>query len=182
MSSGWPPEDDDRRWETARHPSAVGAGHESRGAERGYSGIADYEAEGQYPQGQYAGEQYPEGQYSDGQEGSWYGTAETSYPPADYQPQPDNAGYGEVSYPDVYDLNAPADGAFPQQGYGPYEPAQGYGPPAGYTEHPSFPNLPAHPPYGAPVAADYDTGGYQNGYADQDFGPGRVPAGRARAG
>jgi len=187
MSSGWPPEDDDRRWETARHPSAVGAGHDSRGAERGYSGIADYEAEGQYPQGQYAegqyaGEQYTEGQYPDGQEGSWYGTAATSYPPADYQPQPDNAGYGEVSYPDVYDLSAPADGAFPQQGYGPYEPAQGYGPPAGYTEHPSFPNLPAQPPYGAPVAADYDTGGYQNGYADQDFGPAGYPqAGPAQA-
>jgi hypothetical protein len=187
MSSGWPPEDDDRRWEPARHPSAVGAVHDSRGAERGYSGIADYEAEGQYPQGQYAegqyaGEQYTEGQYSDGQEGSWYGTAATSYPPADYQPQPDNAGYGEVSYPDVYDLSAPADGAFPQQGYGPYEPAQGYGPPAGYTEHPSFPNLPAQPPYGAPVAADYDTGGYQNGYADQDFGPAGYPqAGPAQA-
>jgi hypothetical protein len=180
MSSGWPPEDDDRRWEPARHPSAVGAVHDSRGAERGYSGFADYEAEGQYPEGQYpgqqyAGEQYAEGQYADGQEGNWYGTAETSYPPVDYQPQPDNAGYGEVSYPDVYDLGAPADGGFPQQGYGPYEPAQGYGPPAGYTEHPSFPNLPAQPAYGAPVAADYETSGYQNGYAGQDFGPAGYP-------
>jgi hypothetical protein len=182
MSSGWPPEDDDRRWEPARHPSAVGAAHESRGAEGGHPGFADYQADGQYPEGQYAGEQYAEGQYSEGQQGSWYGTAETSYPPVDYRPQPDNAGYGEVSYPDVYDLSAPADGGFPEQGYGPYEPAPGYGPPAGYTEHPSFPNLPAQPPYGAPAAADYDTSGYQNGYAGQDFGPAGYPqAGSAQA-
>jgi hypothetical protein len=115
MSSGWSPEEDDRRWESARHPSAVGAVHDSRGADRGYAGFADYEAEGQYPEGQYPAEQYAEGQYAagqyaDGQEGNWYGTAETSYPAVDYQPQPDNAGYGEVSYPDVYDLSAPADG------------------------------------------------------------------------
>jgi hypothetical protein len=155
MSSGWPPEDDDRRWEPARHPSAVGAVHDSRDAERGYSGFAP-DAAGQYPEAQfndgqysdgqyddgqfaagYAEDQYAEGQYAESAETGWYGTAETSYPAADYQPEPDNAGYGEVSYPDVYNLN---DGA-PHQGYAP--PA--YGPPAGYTEHPSFPNLPAQP-------------------------------------
>ena len=42
MSSGWPPEEDDRRWEPVRHASVVGAGHDSRGAERGYSGYARY--------------------------------------------------------------------------------------------------------------------------------------------
>jgi hypothetical protein len=174
MSSGWPPEEDDRRWEPARHPSAVGAGHDSRGAERGYSGFVHYDAEGQYTDGQYAEGQYADGQYLEGERGGWYGTAEASYPAADYQPQPENAGYGEVSYPDVYDLSTPADGGFHQQGYGTYEPAQGYGPPEGYTEHPSFPNLAAQPPYGAPVAPDY-AADYQAGYAEQDFGPAGHP-------
>ena len=167
MSSGWPPEDDDRRWEPARHPSAVGAVHDSRDAERGYSG-SSYEAEGQYPDGQYpdsryvdgqypgegyAEDQYAESRYAEGTETGWYGTAGTSYPAPDYQPEPDNAGYGEVSYPDVYNLN---DGA-PHQGYA-APPA--YGPPAGYTEHPSFPNLTAQPH------------GYQDGsgYAGPDYG------------
>jgi hypothetical protein len=167
MSSGWPPEEDDRRWEPARHPSAVGAVHDSRGAEGGYSGFADYEAEGQYTDAQYtdaqyAEGQYAEGQYTDGEPGGWYGPAETSYPAVDYQPEPDNAGYGQVSYPDVYDLNGPAEG---------YAPA--YGPPAGYTEHPSFPNLPAQPHYSAPVTADYGTNGYHqagDGYAGPDYG------------
>jgi hypothetical protein len=189
MSSGWPPEDDDRRWEPARHPSAVGAGHDSRGAERGYSGFAHQDAEGQYsdgpdhdgqfpggqfPDGQYPAEGYADGQYQNGEPSGWYGT-ETSYPAVDYQPEPGNPGYGEISYPDVYDLAAPADGGFSHQGYGPYEPAPGYGPPAGYTEHPSFPNLPAQPAYGAPAAADYDPSGYQDGYAGPDFGQAEYP-------
>ncbi len=190
MSSGWPPEDDDRRWEQARHPSAVGAVHDSRGAERGYSGLADYEAEGQYPEGQYPGQQYAseqyaegqyaEGQYADGQEGNWYGAAETSYPPADYQPQPDNAGYGEVSYPEVYDLSAPADGGFPQQGYGPYG-RPGYGR-RGLHRAPQLPEP-------ARAAVLRRPGGRR--LRDQrvpervwrpGLRPGRVPAARARAG
>src|ERR1700759_2506057 len=160
MSSGWPPEEDDRRWEPARHPSAVGAVHDSRDAERGYSGFAHYDAEGQYTEGQYTEEQYADGQYPEGTEAGWYGTAETSYPAVDYQPQPDNAGYGEVSYPDVYDLN----GTGHDYGTPPV-----YGPPAGYVEHPSFPNLPAQPHYGAPVSADYEANGYQAGYEQAGY-------------
>jgi hypothetical protein len=164
MSSGWPPEDDDRRWEPARHPSAVGAVHDSRDAERGYSGFAHYDPEGQYPEGQYADDQY-----AGGEEGGWYGAPESGYQGPDYQPEPDNAGNGQVSYPDVYDLGAPANGRFPAQA--------GY-PGEGYTEHPSFPNLPAQQAYGAPVAADYEQGyqegyqqdGYQAGYAEPDYG------------
>ena len=45
MSSGWPPEEDNRRWEPVRHASVVGAGHDSRGADRGYSGYAGYPAD-----------------------------------------------------------------------------------------------------------------------------------------
>jgi hypothetical protein len=178
MSSGWPPEEDDRRWESARHPSAVGAVHDSRGAEGGYSGFGGYEADGQYTDAQYsegpyteqyADGQYTEGQYADGQPSGWYPPAETGYPAADYQPEPDNAGYGQVSYPDVYDLGGPAEG---------YVPA--YGPPSGYTEHPSFPNLPAQPDYSAPVTAGYDTNGYHqaaDGYAGPDYGQaGYAPA------
>jgi len=173
MSSGWPPEDDDRRWEPARHPSAVGAVHDSRGAEPGYSGFA-YEAEGQYSDGRYAEAQYPEGQYPEGQysedePGNWYGAAETGYPAVDYQPEPDNAGYGQVSYPDVYDLSGSGETGFPPD----YAPAPAYGPPTGYTEHPSFPNLPAQPHYSAPVAADYGTNGYDQAgaeYAGPEYG------------
>jgi hypothetical protein len=160
MSSGWPPEEDDRRWEPARHPSAVGAVHDSRDAERGYSGFAHYDAEGQYTEGQYAEEQYADGQYPEGTEAGWYGTAETSYPAVDYQPQPDNAGYGEVSYPDVYDLNGTGHD---------YGTPPAYGPPAGYVEHPSFPNLPAQPHYGAPVSAGYEANGYQAGYEQAGY-------------
>ena len=42
MSSGWPPEEDDHRWEPVRRASVVGAGHDSRGAERGYSSYGRY--------------------------------------------------------------------------------------------------------------------------------------------
>jgi hypothetical protein len=45
MSSGWPPEEDDRRWEPVRHPSVVGAAHDFRDAARGYSGYAGYARE-----------------------------------------------------------------------------------------------------------------------------------------
>lgn len=150
MSSGWPPEDEDRRWEPARHPSAVGAVHDSRGAERGYSGYA-----GDNPEADSSG---AFGQYPDGAEGAWYDGPDSSYPGLDYQPQPDNAGYGEVSYPEVYELGAPGPRGFPAQA--------GY-PGEGYTEHPSFPNLPAQQAYSAPVAADYQQAGHEQGGYEQ---------------
>jgi hypothetical protein len=162
MSSGWPPEDDDRRWEPTRHPSAVGAVHDSRDAEHGYSGFAHYEADGQYAEGQYPDDQSPDGAPS-----GWYETEAAGYPAAGYQAQPENAGYGQVSYPDVYDLSGPGPGDVPHPGY---QPAPVYGTPSGYVEHPSFPNLPAQPQYTAPVADDYSTGGYPAGYAGPDYG------------
>jgi hypothetical protein len=42
MSSGWPPEEGDDRWEPVRHASVVGGAHDSRVPERGYSGYARY--------------------------------------------------------------------------------------------------------------------------------------------
>src|SRR5487761_146092 len=42
MSSGRPPEEDDRRWERQRHASVVGAVHDSRDPARGYSGYAQH--------------------------------------------------------------------------------------------------------------------------------------------
>src|ERR1700750_497471 len=175
MSSGWPPEEDDRRWQPARHPSAVGTDHDSRGAERGYSW--PYELDGQYgPDGQYARDakstdaSYGDGPSGDGEAG-WYNVPESGYAHPDYQPQPDNAGYGQVSYPDVYDLGGNGHGGFP---------APSGHPGVEYVEHPSFPNLPAQPAYGAPVTADYDQtgyeqggheqGGYQAGYAEPGYG------------
>jgi hypothetical protein len=133
------------------HPSAVGAVHDSRGAERGYSGFAHDDQEAQYTDGGHA---------ADGEEG-WYNVPESGYQHPDYQPQPDNAGYGEVSYPDVYDLGAAGHPGFPAQA--------GY-PGQGYVEHPSFPNLPAQQAYSAPVAADYEQAGYQPGYTEPDYG------------
>jgi hypothetical protein len=133
------------------HPSAVGAVHDSRGAERGYSGFAHDDQEARYTDGGYA---------ADGEEG-WYNVPEGGYQHPDYQPQPDNAGYGEVSYPDVYDLGAAGHGGFPAQA--------GY-PGQGYVEHPSFPNLPAQQAYSAPVAADYEQAGYQPGYTEPGYG------------
>src|ERR1700689_4008260 len=99
MSSGWPPEDDDRRWGPTRHPSAVGAVHDSVDAEHGYSGFAHYEVDGQYAEGQYPDGQYPDSQYPDGGPSGWYETGDPGSPAAGYQPQPENAGYGQVSYP-----------------------------------------------------------------------------------
>ncbi|HEY0716148.1 MAG TPA: hypothetical protein VGD68_00920, partial [Streptosporangiaceae bacterium] len=94
------------------HPSAVGAVHDSRGAERGYSGFAHDDQDIRYTDGGHA----------DGEEG-WYNLPESGDQGPDYQPQPDNAGYGQVSYPEVYDLGAAGPGGFPSQaGY----PGQGY--------------------------------------------------------
>jgi hypothetical protein len=156
------------------HPSAVGTAHDSRGAERGYSSYDQYGSQGP-AEGQ---EQYG-ADYGDGEEG-WSNVPESGYAHPDYQPEPDNAGYGQVSYPDVYDLGTNGHGGFP---------APSGHPGVEYLEHPSFPNLPAHPAYGAPVAADYEQhagyeqpggyeqqagyeqqGGYPAGYAETDYG------------
>src|ERR1700760_57989 len=165
MSSGCPREENARRWQPARHPSAVGTAHDSRGAERGYSG--PYDLEGQYgPDGQYAPDgQYPDAPYGDGPygdgEAGWYNVPESGYAHPDNQPQPDNAGYGQVSYPDVYDLGSNGNPGFP----GP----SGH-PGVEYVEHPSFPNLPAQG-YGAPAADGYEQGGYPTGYAEPGYDP-----------
>src|ERR1700761_4228776 len=136
------------------HPSAVGAVHDSRAAEPGYSSYAD-DQYGPEAEGRYA-----DGAYADGEEG-WYNVPESGYAHPDYQPQPDNAGYGQVSYPDVYDLGSNGHPGFP----GP----SGH-PGVEYVEHPSFPNLPAQG-YGAPAANGYEQGGYPAGYAEPGYDP-----------
>ncbi len=120
-----------------------------------------YGPDGQYaPDGQYPDAPYGDGPYGDGEAG-WYNVPESGYAHPDYQPQPDNAGYGQVSYPDVYDLGSNGQ--------------PGFAGPAGhpgveYVEHPSFPNLPAQG-YGAPVADGYEQGGYPAGYAEPGYDP-----------
>ena len=89
------------------HPSAVGTAHDSRDAEHGYSSYDQYGSQGPAEgQGQYGAD------YGDGEEG-WYNVPESGYAHPDYQPEPDNAGYGQVSYPDVYDLGTNGHGGFP---------------------------------------------------------------------
>jgi hypothetical protein len=147
------------------HSSGVGAAHDSRGAEHGYSSQYDQYGNPAGPEqgyGQYAPDgQYADAPYGDGEEG-WYNVPESGYAHPDYQPQPDNAGYGQVSYPDVYDLGGNDHPGF----QGP----SGH-PGVEYLEHPSFPNLPAQPHYSAPVAAEYDQSGYPADYAEPGYGP-----------
>ncbi len=98
MSSGWPPEEGDDRWEPVRHASVVGGAHDSRVPERGYSGYARYTpAEG--GSGRFA--QYdPPPRYD---ESGWYapqdGSADASHPSG---PLPGAPGYRGPASLDLY--------------------------------------------------------------------------------
>ena len=119
MSSGWPPEEDNRRWEPVRHASVVGAGHDSRGAERGYPGYARYTpaADGS---GGFGPHHLPPG-YG---EAGWYpsaegpGSADASHPSGPLHGT--HGGYGGTGGADLY--GAPV---YTEAGYGDTGPASG---------------------------------------------------------
>jgi hypothetical protein len=147
MSSGWPPEEDDRWWEPVRHASVVGAGHDSGGADRGYLGYAGYP-----PDADESGGSGPSGVPPSHDEDSRFapsdapGPADTSHPSG---PLPGTHGYGGIGGAGLYraPVYAQADykGAGPgdtqyedgpcvdeQYGAAPYGEAE-YGP-AGYGQ------------------------------------------------
>ena len=133
MSSGWPPEEDDHRREPVRHASVVGAGHDSRGAERGYSGYARYT-----PDADNSGEFGPYDLPPSYDEDGWYtpagapGPQDASHPSG---PLPGtHGGYGGTSGTDLYGAPVYTDAGYGEAGHGPAQPgaapyaAGSYGP------------------------------------------------------
>ena len=121
MSSGWPPEEDDHRWEPVRHASVVGAGHDSRGAERGYSGYARYT-----PDADNSGEFGPYDLPPSYDEDGWYtpagapGPQDTSHPSG---PLPGtHGGYGGAGGADLYGAPVYADADYGEAGHVPAQP------------------------------------------------------------
>ena len=117
MSSGWPPEEDDHRREPVRHASVVGAGHDSRGAERGYSGYARYT-----PDADNSGEFGPYDLPPSYDEDGWYtpagapGPQDASHPSG---PLPGTrAGYGRTSGADLYGAPVYTDADYGEAGTG----------------------------------------------------------------
>ncbi|HLH59439.1 MAG TPA: hypothetical protein VKV33_09850 [Streptosporangiaceae bacterium] len=171
MSSGWPPEeDDDRRWEPVRHPSAVGAAHDSRDAARGYSGYAYYApddgANGAHSPGGHEGSGYePQGYES----ANGYGDM-PAYDGSDWSApaprSPDGSGGYAVSHLSQpgeageagYDASAAANGA---NGYGAHAVSEGSGQAGYYGEIGS----------GAPGEPGQGGHGEQQGYADVSGAP-----------
>ncbi len=182
MSSGWPPEEDDRRWEPVRHASVVGAGHHSRGADRGYSGYARYPADVDESGGSGPSDVPPS--YD---EDGWYGPAgpaDASHPSG---PLPGTHGYGGIGRAGLYaaPVYAEADyrGAGPgdtQYEDGPYEDEQYGAAPDGEAEYGPAGYGQAHQPGAAhyagvrydqqPYAGEGDSGEYYagDGYAPYD--------------
>ena len=115
MSSGWPPEEDDRRPEPVRHASVVGAGHDSRGTDRGYPGYARYPADA----GESGGSG-PSGVLPGYDEDGWYPPADGAGPadaPHPSGPLPGTHGYGRIGGPGLY--RAPAYAEADYRGAGP---------------------------------------------------------------
>ena len=155
MSSGWPPEEDGSRWEPVRHASAVGAVHDSRAAERGYSGYARYTSD--------AGESGAFGPYHlppSYDETDWYGA---TYEEAPYGGAAYGQGYpGEQYAPEEYRQEYTgqyAAGGYPEDAYEGHEA----GNPTGYqgTSYPGYPD--------AGLEEGYPDGGYP-GYLEPGAG------------
>ena len=140
MSSGWPPEEDDRRWEPVRQASVVGAGHDSRGADRGYSGYARYPADADESGGSGPTD-VPPGYDEDG----WYAPADAAGPAGASHPSgplPGTHGYGGSGGAGLYGAPVYAEayrwGAGPvdtQYEDGPYEDERYGAAPYGAAEH-----------------------------------------------
>jgi hypothetical protein len=183
MSSGWPPEEDDRRWEPVRHASVVGAGHDSRGADRGYSGYARHPADADE-----SGGSGPSGVPPSHDEDGWYAPADPAGVSHPSGPLPGRHGYGGIggagrylapAYPEADDRGAGFGGT--QYEDGPYEDERcgaaprgeaGYGP-AGYGQahRPGAAHY-AGVPYGRrPYAGERDSGEpcAEDGYAPRDL-------------
>jgi hypothetical protein len=194
MSSGWPPEEDDRRWEPVRQASVVGAGHDSRGADRGYSGYARYPAHTDESGGSGPSDVPPS--YD---EDGWYapadaaGPADASHPSG---PLPGTHGYGGIGGAGRYGapVYAEADyrGAGPgdtQYEDGPYEDERYGAAPHGEAEYGPAGYAQAHQPGAAHYAEDgyplYDPDGshpgQQAGYQLGGYA-GHEAAGYGRAG
>src|SRR5947209_3353959 len=117
MSSGWPPEEDDHRWEPVRHASVVGAGHDSRGADRGYSGYARYTPEADNS-GEFGPYDLPPSYDDDG----WYTPAGASGPQDASHPSGPlpgtHGGYGGTGGADLYGAPVYTDADYGEAGYG----------------------------------------------------------------
>ncbi len=98
MSSGWPPEEGEDRWEPVRHASVVGGAHDSRVPERGYSGYARYTpAEG--GSGRFARYDLPPGYDESGWPVPQDDSPDASHPSG---PLPGTRGYRGPAGPGLY--------------------------------------------------------------------------------
>ena len=131
MSSGWPPEEDDRRQEPVRHASAVGAGHDSRGAERGYPGYGRYTPDAGGSSGEFGPYDLPPSYDDDG----WYAPAGPPGPVDAAHPSGPLPGtYGGTGSADLYGAPVYTEADYRDAGYGPAQPGPAQPGPARHDE------------------------------------------------